>query len=318
VPVDAEDRRQLQFDAIDSYIKSLKVKYNVVVDTTLVQSLDYGSADPTVQAYLKNSEDVLCMSPTGAMRVRSLTKNLMFQEFHGMVGKANAGDIRDEYFRDWLAEALLTHESKQQGIPSNPKMKMLARYHTRDLVLQETIGVLSKVRFEPSDEELRGYYEDNIKHLTPPAKLKVKSVILGTEEAAKLFKSRLDQGAEMNWLAGRTADVLEDMAAIPTTWLMPSMIGLKPGEAHVGLIMDPLEVPGGWVVAEVSEMEKTQPIPLDECRDEVLRRLKAERTGNAVSDAVHLIEESTQVEIAPDALEIIGKHLVEWKRKNDA
>lgn len=317
VPVDAEDRKQLQFDAIEIFIQDLRTKYDVVVDTTLIQSLDYASADPEMQAYLRNSNDVVCFSPTGAMRVSSLTKNLMFQEFHGMVGKTNADQIRDEYFRDWLAEALLTYESKQRGIPNKPEMIMLARYHTRDLMLQETIGILSKVRAEPDESEIRSFYEANIKHLTPPGRVKVKSVILKDEESAKTFRNRLVQGAEMGWLAGRTAEVLEDIAAIPTTWLAPPMIGLEPGEARVGLILDTMEVPGGWVVAIITEMEETTPVPLEECREEVMRRFLAQRTGNAITDSVKLLEDSSEIVIVPGAEDLVAEHLVEWKRKND-
>lgn len=318
VPLDVEDRRQAQFDAIEDFIEGLKSKYQVVVNTELLESLDYASSDPAVQEYLRTSDEVLCVSPTGSMRVRSLTRSLMFQEFHGMEGKPDADAIRDEHFRDWLSEALLTYESRKQGIPDKPEMRMLASYHTRDLVLQETIGVLSKVRMEPDEDELRAFYEANIAHVTPPARVKVESVILQNEDAARTFKQRLDQGAEMDWLAGRTAEVMENVSAIPTTWLLPSMIGLEPGEARVGLVMDAMEVPGGWVVAKVTDLEETAPVPLEECRDEVLRRYRAERTRTAITDGVKMLEEAAEIEIAPGAEEIVAEYLVEWKRKNDA
>lgn len=317
VPEDVEDRQQKQFAAIDAFVSGLMDFYQVQIDSVRLRSLDYASADPEVQDYLRNSEDVLCVSPTGAMRVRSLTKSLMFQEFHGMVGKPNAAEIRDEHFRDWLTEALLTYESQRRGIPESPRMRMLARYHTRDLVLQETLGILAQVRDEPDEDEVRAFYEANIEHLTPPARVKVESVILQDEAAARLFKSRLDQGAEMNWLKDRTAEVLENVAAIPTTWLMPAMIGLEPGEARVGLILEPMEVPGGWVVAAIEQMEAVEPVPLSECREEVLRRLQAERTSRAILGAVKQLEESSEIVIAPGAVERVAEHVVEWKRKHD-
>lgn len=317
VPEDVEDRKSAQFEAIDEFVKSLMVKYNAVVDSLLLKSLDYASADEATQTYLRNSDDVLCTTSFNFMRVRSLTSRLMFQEFHGMIGKSNAADIRDRNFSEWVTEALLTHESRVQGIPDNPKMRMLARYHTRDLVLEETIGLLSKININPTDQDLRDFYEANIEHLTPPARIKVESVMLGDEDAARLFKSRLDQGAEMKWLSGRTAEIVKEVAAIPTSWLNPAMIGLQPGEERVGLIMEPMGVPGGWVVARISEIEQPLPVPLEECRDEVMQRLKTERTRTAVSDAVKLLEKEAEIEIAPNAMEIITEHLVEWKGKND-
>lgn len=317
VPEDTPDRRDRQFEAIDDYVASLMKTYDVQVDSTLLRSLDYGSADPEMQAYLRNSEDVLCKSPTGNMKVRSLTKTIMLQEFHGLVGKPDAAGIRDKHFDEWVTEAVLTYAAGRQGIPDSPSMRMLARYQTRDLVLQETLGVLAKIRFEPSEQELRDFYAANIEHVTPPGRVKVESIMLQNEEAARLFKSRLDQGAEMKWLANRTSEIIENMSAIPTTWLMPAMIGLAPGEARVGLILEPMEVPGGWVVAAIREMEETRPTPFEECRSELLRRMRAERTENAIVDAVKLLEHNARIEIAPGAEERIAAHLVEWKRKND-
>ena len=318
VPEGVEDRKTEQFAAIERFIESLKTKYDVKVDTLLLKSLDYGADDPAIQAYLRDSDDVLCTSPTGAMRVSSLTRNLMFQEFHGMVGKPDADDIRDKFFAGWISEALLTYESKLRGYPERENMRMLAAYMTRDLVLQETIGLLSNVNRAPTESEIQAFYKANIDHLTPPGRLKVQSVLLEGEEPARLFKERLDQGAQMDWLADRTAEVQENVAAIPTTWLIPSMIGLEPGAGEVGMILDPMEVPGGWVVAQITEMETVEPIPLEECRDEVLRRLKAEQLSGSISDSVRRLEEAADIQTAPDAVARIAAHLEEWKRKNDA
>lgn len=318
VPEEIENRKDEQFAAIARFVESLKTKYDVKVDSLLLKSLDYGSADAGMQAYLRDSSDVICMSPTGAMRVSSLTRNLMFQEFHGMVGKPNAEQIRDDYFEEWLTEALLTYESRAQGYPERPNMIMLARYMTRDLVLEETVGLLSDVNHVPTDHEIQAFYEANIEHLTPPGRVKVQSVILEAEEPARLFKERLDQGAQMAWLADRTAEVLDEVAAIPTTWLIPSMIGIEPSQAKIGLILDPMEVPGGWVVAQITDVEETTPVPLTECRDEVLRRLKAEQISGSVVDSIRRLVEAADIVTVPDAVELVTAHLEEWKRKNDA
>lgn len=318
VPVDAEDRKDKQFAAIDAFIQGLKTRYDVQVNEELLQSLDYASDDPEVQKYLRESDDVLAVSPTGAMRVRSFTRTLMFQEFHGLIGREDAPQVRDEAFRDWLSEALLTYEARRQGIPQSEAMRTLAAYHTRDLVLQETLGILALDNDEPTEDELRAFYLENIEHVTPPPRVRVESVILADEEAARLFKQRLDQGAAMDWLADRTAEVLDEVSALPTTWLLPSMIGLQPGEARQGLVLDAMEVPGGWVCARIIEMEETEPVPLEECRDEVLRRLRAERTRNAVTDAVRQLQDAAVIEMMPDAEAVVADHLVEWERKHNA
>ena len=318
VPEGVADRKDKQFAAIDAFVQSLKAKYDVKVNEELLHSLDYASPDPAVQEELRNSSAVLCQSPTGAMRVSSFTRTLMFQEFHGLIGRPDAAQVRDECFKDWLAEALLTYESRRQGIPEREKMRTLAAYHTRDLVLQETLGVLAVTTDEPSEEQVQAFYLENIHHLTPPPRVRVESVMLENEDAARTFKQRLDQGAAMDWLADRTAEVLPNVAALPTTWLQPSMIGLRPEQVRQGLVLDALEVPGGWVVARIVEVERADPVPLEQCRDEVLRRYRAQRTTNAVTDAIRQLEDAAVIELVPDADAIVADHLVQWEKKNNA
>lgn len=317
VTADSASLKKVRLAAIDDFIDGLMKKYNVVVDSTLLRSLDYGSADSLVQKRLREDDAILARAPTGALRVSGLTRELMFKEFHGLQGRPDADKARDDAFRQWLTEAVLTYESRRLGWEKKPEIRKLARYQERDLTREQAVNMLGTIRFDPDEKEVEDFYRKNIDHLTPPARVKVRSALLENEDAARLFKKRLEQGAELNWLAERTAAVRKDVQAIPTTWLQPGMIGLKPGEAKVGEILDPMEVPGGWVVVQIAEIEKTEPVPLADCRDEVLRRLKAEKISAAVKDGIERLQDSADISLAPDAKQIIAKHLAEWKKEHD-
>ena len=292
-------------------------KYHVVVDSTLLRSLDYGSSDPAVQKRLQEDDAILAQAPTGALRVSGLTHELAFKEFHGLQGRPDADKARDDAFREWLTEAVLTYESRRLGWEQKPEIRKLARYQERDLIREEAMNMLGSVRFDPDEKEIEAFYRKNVAHLTPPPRVKVKSTMLENEAAALRFKKQLEKGAEMGWLAARTAEVQKDVQGIPTTWLQPAMIGLKPGEAKVGEILDPMEVPGGWVVVQIAEIEAPDPIPLADCRDEVKRRLKAEKIRDAVNDGIKQLQDSADIRLAPGVEETIAKHLEEWKKEHD-
>ncbi|MDO9693358.1 MAG: peptidylprolyl isomerase [Candidatus Latescibacteria bacterium] len=314
-PLVIADQARAREGAIEAYIDGLKLKYGIKVDTALLASLDYASTDPTVQKRLNESDAVLAKLPSGALRVGALTRNLRFEHFHGLANKPDAAQIRDEFFEKWFSEALLGYESGRLGIPERRMIKRLAAQQERDLVLEEMVNSLGRFRYAPTEAEIAAFYRENIAHLTPPARLKVQSVLLEKQRDAETFKQRLDQGAEMTWLAKRTSEVRKDAAALPTTWLQPSMIGLKPGEARPGQVLDPYEVPGGWVVAVVTEIEQPVPRTLADCREDLLLRMKAQRTRENIADAFARLEAATTVRIVPGAETIVRDRLARESAK---
>jgi hypothetical protein len=93
------------------------------------------------------------------------------------------------------------------------------------------------------------------------------------------------------------------------------MIGLKPGEARTGQILDPYEVPGGWVVAVVTEIEQPVPRALADCREELLLRMKAQRTRENIADAIARLEAATTVRIVPGAETVVRDQLARESAK---
>ncbi len=314
-PLVIADPAQAREEAIAAYLEDLKSKYGIRVDETLLASLDYASTDPAVKKQLKESDAVLAKLPSGALRVSALTSNMRFEHFHGLANKPDAPQIRDEFFQKWFSEALLGYESGRLGYPKRSAVKRLAAQQERDLVLEEMVNSLGRFRFTPTEAEIAAFYKANLSHLTPPTRLKVQSVLLEKKEAADTFKKRLDQGAEMTWLAKRTAEVRQDAAALPTTWLQPEMLGLKPGEARAGQILDPYEVPGGWVVAVVTEVEQPTPRPLADCREDLLLRMRAQRTRENIANAIARLEAATTVRIVPGAEAVIRERLAQQTAK---
>jgi len=316
-PLVAADPVRARRETVDAYVEGLKLKYGVRVDQKLLASLDYASTDPAVQKRLSESDEVIAKLPSGNLRVGALTRNLRFEQFHGLAGRSDAAQIRDEFFKKWFGEALLGHEARLLGMTKRRDVVDFAARQERDLVLEEMVNSLGRFRFSPTEAEIAAFYRENLAHLTPPARLKVQSVLLEKQAAATTFKQRLDQGADMTWLAKRTTDVRQDAAALPTTWLQPSMIGLKPGEARAGQILEPFEVPGGWVVAVVTEIEQPTPRPLADCREELLLRMKAQRTRENIAEAVARLEAATTVRIVPGAEAIVRERLARQAAKEN-
>lgn len=301
VPDGTPDLTETRREAVHSYVKGLISSQSVSVDSTLLHSLDYGSADESVQKHLQESDDVLVVLPTGKITVARFTKILRFQEFHGLVGKPDAAERRDKAFDEWLTEAVLSHQALSEGIDQRPDIQEAARNLEHILVRQETITALLKNPAKPGEKEIEKFYNENIASFMAPARIKMRSKKLNTKEAAEAFREKLHKGADIEWLAGQDPQVVAGKDPFPYEWFSPDKLGLSPEDAKIGFIPQPYGVPGGWVVAIVTEVEDPKPIPLSQCRSKVVGQLMAQEQKRSMTDILARLEEASHVEILPGA-----------------
>ena len=311
VPEDTPEPKEARRAAVQSYVEGLMRAHAVSIDSTLLHSLDYGSADEAVQKYLHTSNEVLAVVPTGRMTVARFSKVLRFQEFHGLVGKPDAAERRDKAFNEWVTEAVLSYQAKIQRLDDVPSIRAAASGLERFLVRQETINALLETSHEPQNDEIRRFYEENIASYMSPGRIKMKSKKLNTKEAAEAFREKLVKGADIEWLAGQDPEVVPGKDPFPYDWFLPEKLGLKPEDAAIGVIPGPYGVPGGWVVAFVSEIEEPTPIPLSDCRSKIVAQLKSRNRQKMMTDIMSRLEEASEVEVLPGAEDVVQRILAE-------
>lgn len=311
VPESTSDLKEARRTAVKSYIDGLMTKYAVSVDSTLLRSLDYGSADEGVQEKLRDSDQVLVVLPTGKMSVARFSRVLRFQEFHGLVGKPDAAERRDKAFNEWITEAILSHQVKQEKLDRVPSIRDAARDLEHFLVRQETIKALLETPYQPGNDEIKQYYEENIASFMAPVRIKMKSKKLNTKEAAEAFREKLVEGAEIEWLAEQDPEVVPGKDPFPYEWFEPQKLGVEPEDVAVGRVPGPYGVPGGWVVAVVSEVEEPTPIPLGECRSKIVVQLKARNRQKMMEDIMARLKQASDIEILAGAEDVVRRVLAE-------
>jgi len=309
VPPDSPDVKEARMKAVRSYIDGLKKTYSVFVDSTLLKSLDYASADPEVQEYLHDGTDVLVIVPTGKLTVARFSRILRFKEFHGLVGKPDAAARRDKILDEWIVEALLSHQVRIQGRDKDQAIQEAGRNLENVLVRQETIDVLLQSSYEPSENEIKQYYEANTTDFLSPVRVKMKSKKLDSEQAAQAFREKLLAGASIDWLAENEPGLVPGNDPFPYDWFSPEKLGLKPDEIKTGYIPEPYGVPGGWVVAVVSEIEEPAPVPLDRCRSKIVPILKSRYKQQTMADIMARLEDASEIKILPGAEKIVREIL---------
>ncbi len=305
--------RERVMQKMSAFVDSLRKKYGVTVDTKKVATLDYGSADPAVQKYLREGKDVVATLPWKRITVADLTRQIRFQYFHGLEGRPEAQTARDKVLDEWIIELLLRHEAGERGYDRTPEVLAQADALRRELMREHVGKKILSEEFEPSEDELRRYHEQHRTEFTPPRRVRLDAVLLSDEAAAGRFRQQLEGGAKLKWLAGRTAEVADASPARFADWVKPEDLGLSAADLAPGRLVGPFPVEDAWAVASVSRLEDVQPLPLDKCRDQVIAAMKRERVRQLMTGAIDRLRAASRVDVANGATDIIAARLAEWR-----
>ena len=318
VPAETEDIHEARRLAVKNYLERLQENYQAYYDTTLLESLDYGSKDPEIQKYLNESDEILAVVPTGKLSVAAFSRIVRFTEYHGLAGKPNAAEKRDEVFREWFAEALLNYQFRAQGMDKDPEIVLIAERMERTLVLEETLRVLLEFDFAPSEEEVESYYQSHLDAVTLGPKVKMESLKTATEEAALVLREKMLKGTPVNWLFSNDPSVIKGPAPFPEEFIEPGKLGLKPEVVAVGYIPPPYQVPTGWVVAKIEEVTEPEPRPLASCRSTIVAMMKGEQTQQLMIDILAQLEGASPVEVLPGAEQTVADIISDFEEKGGA
>ncbi len=307
-----KDRRSV---VVERYVDSLKTSLGVTVDDSLLAGLDYRSKDPAVQKDLETSSAVLAVLPTGNLSVRGLTRNIRFQYFHGIADRPEAAQIRDQMFREWVIEGLLSYQAKKLGLDQDPGILTKARREERRLIREEVLKTVLGDEVKPTEEEVRAYHESHLNDFIPAPRIKVQSVLAETAETARRFRDEMDAGAQLKWLASRSPSEVDSIPPFPTDWVDAGVVGLKDTPPVEGAVVGPIELPGGWAVARIVAVERSGPAPLETCREAVLRAMRGARIRQAIQDAFARLESATEIRILEGARQLTADRLLRLHAK---
>ncbi len=303
---------------VHAYLEGLRETHHVVVDTVLLRGLDYASTDPAEKKRLRDSDAVIATVPNGNITVAGLSREIRFEAFHGLDNKPDAAVRRDKIFWNNLNERLLTAEIHRSGLDRTPAMQAYAAEVERNLMLEESLNILVKFDFAPTDDEVQAYYEAHLDAFTPAPRIRMESVKLEDEESAKNLRAKALEGAKLTWLAKNMPGVIDGPPPFPEDFFEPRQLGLDPDKVELGLIPEPYGVPGGWVVARIEAIEPVAAPPLADCREEILRKMKAEATQQHMVDIMQRLEDASDIRTLPGAEDAIAKTTAELVAARDA
>lgn len=266
-------RRQVH----DELLNEFRAKYGVSVAPDSVAMSE--AIDPDVELAVVDGQ---------AIRQADLAERLeamppyMREQFMTPQGKKRLldGVVEEEiFYRAAKAADLHKQEDYRQEVERVRRNLLTKNYF--DKVIQE--------RSEPTEEEIRQYYEDHKDEFGYNEYARASHILVATEEEANRIKRELDEGADFGELAarysldglsraegGRIAQVVLPQRGIQGLGEIPEFnracYNMQPGDISV-----PVRTVKGYHIIRLDERGTDYTLPLEEARSDVVSRVGMEK-----------------------------------------
>ena len=150
---------------------------------------------------------------------------------------------------------------------------------------------------DPTDEELKTYYNDNIDtYVQTPFRVKASHLVFETEEEAQEVKSKIDENSDYFEKYAKENDLDTDMG-----WFREGeksiaidnlAFSLEPGE-----VGGPVETPDGWQVLRVDEKQERQVPSFEEIRDKVREDYVSEEENSRYRDWYNKVKSEADIDL---------------------
>jgi foldase protein PrsA len=150
---------------------------------------------------------------------------------------------------------------------------------------------------DPTDEELKTYYNDNIDtYVQSPSKVKASHLVFGSEDKAKEVKSKIDENPDYFNEYAKENDLDTDMGWFQkgekSTAIDNLAFSLDSGE-----VGGPVETPDGWQVLRVNEKQERQVPSFEEIRDKVSEDYVSEEENSRYQDWYNKVKSEADIDL---------------------
>ncbi|MEA4884105.1 MAG: peptidylprolyl isomerase [Clostridia bacterium] len=172
------------------------------------------------------------------------------------------------------------------------------------LELSMLLTDLSSVGVEVTEEDARGYYEQNRAQFGEPELVRASHILVGTEEEAREVLRQLKEGADFAALAtakssdGGSAPSGGDLGFFERGEMVPEFeeaaFSMEPGQ-----ISDAVHTDFGWHVILVAERRAPEPVEFEQVRKDIVAMLVKERSVDPKALLADLVSSSEIVVLDP-------------------
>ena len=219
---------------------------------------------------------------------------------------ATEEDARRRALETEIEVRIMAAKARAAGLDRDPLYQARAgEFHKTRLINLHRERLVAQM--EPTDGELKAFYQANRTSIVEPEARKIQMVVLKTKEEAADIKAKLDAGSMTMYqaalehsIAAKAKDDLGEVGWVYQGDTVPALdtaiFALGPGE-----ISDPVETPAGWHLVTVQDVQEAKH---DDIGNPATRKLTRRRYLDQKLNeyAVNLRQNEFPVEVYQDVL----------------
>ncbi len=279
----------------------------VVVNQTLLKSLNYEAAKPGIDALLKDKRVVAEIKGGASVTVGDLTDYLRMQSFHGSDQAKQGRNMnakKEDALDATLGRRLLNLEAQRLGIDKTNAYRDRVTGYKESLIFDSFVQKVIAPESKLKEEEVKQYYNAHVKEYSYPAMLRVKSLTFVRRASGEDAIRKLREGSDYGWLAGsaegRVAKGTPGLLTLdgqPVTidsmpeGMQKALTGSKAGDFKL------YESPEGHAyVLAVQQVLASTARPYDEVREEISKKVYGEKIKKGVESYAARLRAQSKVE----------------------
>jgi peptidyl-prolyl cis-trans isomerase C len=178
---------------------------------------------------------------------------------------------RRNRLEQYIDNAIMTMKGRATEMDKDPVyIKRMAEYRKARLINEHRNGLIHS--WNPSDDELKAFYADNMNNFVVPEKRKVQMVVVKTREEAEAIKQQIDANEITMYQAAQQYSTDPELKRT-----LGDMGWVSQGDGFEGLdevifnlepevISEPVESPAGWHLIKVLDVVAGEHDNLDDLR----------------------------------------------------
>lgn len=216
-------------------------------------------------------------------------------------------DEQIEMLKSIIRRQLILEQKETDAFRQDETLKRMVKEYEDQLVVRRYVYEKVGKHLTVNEKETREYYRNNLKKFKGPPRVKVRHILLKTEEEARTVLKKLEQGADFEEMArkysidvptareGGLIGVLEKGHTLPA--LEKVVFLMAEGE-----ISDVVRSDYGYHILKVDEILTAEHQPYEDVREQLKAAVKAEKEAKAFDQMAAELEKNADIKFFKERL----------------
>ncbi|HLD29226.1 MAG TPA: peptidyl-prolyl cis-trans isomerase [bacterium] len=190
---------------------------------------------------------------------------------------------RRQYVDGLMKELVLVEMARKRGLEKNKDVQSKLEQARRRIMLEAVIDDLRTKELAVSEEEIKGYYDQNQEQYLHPLKVRASHILAGTKEEAEKVLRQLKEGASFSKLVKEhsmdtvTVDKEGDLGFFSKGEMVPEFEDAVFAMKELGEISGVIQSPFGFHVAKLTGRDKAAAKTFEEAKSDIERNLRQKK-----------------------------------------